>query len=366
MNYSIIKLSVDEIKPTNYSTGKWVEYGSDNLFPNKLMRLYSTSPTHQAIIDYKAQLICGEGFILDTDEKKRINDRFNINDLLQKVALDFAIFNGISLLIGWQRDLKEISKIYHSDFSEYRADYKKESSIVDGYWHSEDWENCGNTNYKPILFPSFNPKNPQAKKTEVAYYKTYSPQMRYYPKPSYCGGIEYIDLEAALAVFHLSCVKNGFTPPAIISHPDDPMPEEKINFENELKSNHVGPENGNNLIIIWGQSGEKKIEITPMSVINNENLYRELNDISQQKIITAHRLTSPTLVGLPGAGSLGGNANEIEMATDYFYSQTIRSSQRTIERYFNKILRYAGLTEDLTIENFKVFPSKINNTQTVE
>ena len=41
-------------------TEPWVNYGSDNRYPEFLKDLYNTSPTHNAIVKTKAQMVVGE------------------------------------------------------------------------------------------------------------------------------------------------------------------------------------------------------------------------------------------------------------------------------------------------------------------
>jgi hypothetical protein len=360
MKHQFISLQAPkELAPTRYSSDKWVNFGENNLFPQQLLGLYQNSPTHSAIVNYKAQLVSGEGFILDTPEKVAINEKFNLNDLLNKIALDVVIFGGYSLNVGWSRDNTVLSLIEHMDFSYLRAGYNPKTAKVENFFLSEEWSKANQQEYKPIIYPAFEATEKQAKKTEIYYAKRYVPTMKYYPLPDYIGGLNYIDLEFELAKFHLNNVKRGFTPSAIVTVPMDCTDEEKIAFQKDMEANFVGTENAGKFIVIYGQTNGEKLEVTPLNVNNNENLYRELNDITQQKIVSAHRLTSPTLVGLAGAGTLGGNANEIEMATDYFYSQTIRGIQRDIELSFNKLLKHAGLTQDLVIDNFKIFSDKV-------
>jgi hypothetical protein len=362
MKHHIIKLQApNEHKPSSYSSDKWVKYGDDNLFPQKVLDLYKNSPTHQAISNYKAQLIAGEGFILDSPEKIALNERYKLNDLLHKLAIDFSLFGGFSLACGWNRGQTGLDIIEHLDLTYCRAGYMPKKAEIGNYFISEDWSKINYTDYKPISYPSFNPKEKQPKKVEVYYFKKYTPSMKYYPLPDYIGGLGYIELEYELSKFHLNNVKRGFTPSAIITVPFDATNEEKEAFQSDMESNFVGTANAGKFIVLYGQTNGEKLEVTPLNINNNENLYRELNDITQQKIITAHRLTSPTLVGLAGAGGLGGNASEIEMATEYFYSQTIRGMQVELENQINYLMTFSGvqLATPLVIDNFKIFVNKV-------
>ena len=46
---------------------EWVDYGDDNLYPEYLKSMYNTSPTHNAIVKTKAQMVVGNGYSIDSE-----------------------------------------------------------------------------------------------------------------------------------------------------------------------------------------------------------------------------------------------------------------------------------------------------------
>ena len=84
-----IKLSVLTDLPMigHNRTEPWVNYGSDNLYPEFLKDLYNTSPTHNAIVKTKAQMVVGEGSTYD-DINYDENDKINIVKVLNHIDKD--------------------------------------------------------------------------------------------------------------------------------------------------------------------------------------------------------------------------------------------------------------------------------------
>jgi hypothetical protein len=57
-----------------------------------------------------------------------------LNDILEKVALDYELYNGFALEIVYNQLNDKIAAIYHADFARYRSN--EDGSC---YYHSEDW-----------------------------------------------------------------------------------------------------------------------------------------------------------------------------------------------------------------------------------
>jgi hypothetical protein len=127
-------------------------------------------------------------------------------------------------------------------------------------------------------------------------------------------------------------IRNGFLPSAIIAMPTNPDEETKIRTAEELRLNFQGMSGAGNIVILWGAggSGETKPIIESFSGASNVDTYTNLETIVFQKIITSHRLTSPTLAGISGGGTLSGNASEILSSYNLFNKTVIAEYQCSI------------------------------------
>jgi hypothetical protein len=86
------------------------------------------------------------------------------------------------------------------------------------------------------------------------------------------------------------------------------------------------------------------------------------------RILSAHRITSPLLLGLyhEGGTGLGSNKDEIETAYAHFTSTVIKPIQKQMLKVFDKIMYEMGRKDvELYIEPNKIFEAT-ENTIAVE
>jgi len=85
-------------------------------------------------------------------------------------------------------------------------------------------------------------------------------------------------------------------------------------------------------------SPENAPKIEPIPNNGNDGYYETVNEMSMQKILTAHRITSPLLLGIQQPGSLG-NRNEMIDAMLLFQYNVIAPLQQDILRCFETLLQ---------------------------
>ena len=71
-----------------------------------------------------------------------------------------------------------------------------------------------------------------------------------------------------------------------------------------------------------------------------DDYYTVLNDTVSQKILTAHRITSPMLLGIKSNTGLGNNAEEIETAYRLFLNTVVLPYQQSILSVFEGLLEF--------------------------
>jgi len=72
-----------------------------------------------------------------------------------------------------------------------------------------------------------------------------------------------------------------------------------------LRANYGGAANAGNLIYMDVPDKESAPDITAINPATTDTYYTTINDLVTQKILTAHRITSPLLLGIQQPGSLG-------------------------------------------------------------
>ena len=110
----------------------YVYYGEANLFPQKLIELYDNSAMHHTAIQAIKDGIIGDGVKLIGDEV--INSKGEtVDEVLEKVALDYSIYQGYSLNLIWNKEGSRIAEMYHLPFANVRSgkmDEKMKSMIT--------------------------------------------------------------------------------------------------------------------------------------------------------------------------------------------------------------------------------------------
>jgi hypothetical protein len=80
--------------------------------------------------------------------------------------------------------------------------------------------------------------------------------------------------------------------------------------------------------------------ITPIPQNGADDYYTTLNEVVAQKILTAHRITSPMLLGIKSQTGLGNNAEEIEVSWRLFLNAVILPYQQSLLAALEYILGF--------------------------
>lgn len=320
-NYAVIKLSetVKSYPTFTRNTRGWINYDRDNLLPQRIIELNNESAINKAVIENKVTYICGAG----TDDASyygQPNPTETWDVVIEKVARDYVTFGGFCFQVILNENGKTMS-VYHTDFSKIRVGTTNEYGMAQSYFLSNDWRKTVGK-YAPVEIKAYGVEDPAKGTPYLYYYKDYEPSLDYYPVPQYYSAFNYIEADGLLGRFYRNSINNGFVPSTIITMPSNPSDGEKEQFQRDIESSYAGTNGANSIVVLWGESQEIKPVVTSYTASNNADLYNNVDEIIFQKIISAHRLTSPTLAGLSGSGSLSGNANEIINAY-MLYSQTV-------------------------------------------
>ena len=316
-----------------------ITYGLDNLYPQELIRLYNSSPKHNAIINQKAAYIVGA----DTDIKGKntidvaITEDFlaNINayddfeSLKSKLAQDFELFDGFAVEVIWNKAKTKPSEYYHLPFQNVRIG-------KNCAYYSEDW---GNQKCEVTDYPYFNANTRENK--QIFYYKVYRAGQKEYPLPSYIGALRYIEIDSEIQNWHFNSIKNGFSAQTLIQFfKGIPTPEEMRLTERRFKQQKTGTHNAGGMIIGYNEPSERAAEITNLQPSDFDKQFLQLNDTVRDEIFVGHRISNPVLFGISTAGALG-QRNELIEAYELFQQAYIEPRQKQFDAALNSILKYA-------------------------
>lgn len=353
LTYSVIRLS-DTVKsyPTFRRNVKgWISYDSDNLLPQRLIELNNQSAINRAVIENKVTYICGSG-VDDATYYGQPNPMNDWDELIEKTAKDYVTFGGFCFQVVRNKDGHSVS-LYHTDFSKIRIGQINEYGTYLSFFLSNDWRRITGR-YAPVEIKAYGSEEMQEGEPYLYYYKDYDPSLDYYPIPQYYSALNYIEADGLLGKFYRNSINNGFVPSTIITMPSNPADEQKEQFQRDIENSYAGTNGANSIVVLWGESQEVKPVVTSYTASGNADLYNNVDQIIFQKIISAHRLTSPTLAGLSGSGNLSGNASEILSAYTLYSRTVIDKFRRKILDTLNRFVVGNGYSKPLVIKDLNI------------
>jgi hypothetical protein len=183
---------------------------------------------------------------------------------------------------------------------------------------------------------------------QILVHQPYRPGQQYYPLPDYVGANAVIDLDKEVDNFHINNLKNGLAPSLQITTFTNATDDERQAIEAMLRQQYQGTNNAGGLMYIDVDAPENAPQITPIPQNGADGYYTTVNDMVTQKILTAHRITSPALLGIKQNTGLGNNAEEIETAWRLFLNTVILPYQQSILTVLEKLLDY-NYEEDIVL-----------------
>jgi len=338
--------------------GDIVYYGETNDFPQYVTELFNKSSINGTAIIAKRDGIIGKGLTTENEEilKYANRDGESWNDIFKKVALDRALFGGYALEVIWSNDRTKITDVYHIDFSYIRAHKLNERGIIPGYYISSEFANRKGFRVKKedvTYLPRYN-KLDRTSPSQLIYEGNYRPGMKYYPLPDYQAGLNIIALDSEIDNFHKNNIRNGLAPSLSITTFTNADVEERQTIEQQLRDAYAGSDNAGSLIYMDVANKEEAPVITPIPQNGADGYYTTVNDMVTQKILTAHRITSPMILGIKTEGQLGGRAEMLD-AFAHFQITVIEPMQSQILATFEDIFKTNGLDVTLGVETVRIF-----------
>ena len=126
-----------------------------------------------------------------------------------------------------------------------------------------------------------------------------------------------------------------------------PSAEERERIERRIYDKFSGSSNAGKFILSFNDSPETAATIDPVQLSDAHNQYQFLSDESSRKILVAHRVVSPMLLGIKDNTGLGNNAEELKTASILMDNTVIRPFQNLLLEAFDKILAYNGISLNL-------------------
>ena len=333
------------------SSRPYVAYGEENTFPQDMANLLILSPIHQACVSKKIEFAQGQKITFDSNiNLSQVNDKGeSIQDILEKCMADKVVFGQYAINVVWSRDGKSIASLEHVDFSQLRSGKRNPYGVVNEWYYCRDWQDVRRN--KIISIPAFDPSLALEEPNQLFVYSEYAPGAQYYAKPDYLSALAYVYLDYEIGNHHIANVKKNFAPGVIINlkHQTD-GPEDRDAIYESMIDQYQGTKNSGEPFIVFGPEG---IEVTQVNSSGNGDMYQALNEMTQQYILTAHRITSPMILGIKTAGQLGGRSEMVD-ATELFQNNVIVPIQNSVTKPIQKMLALGGIQTTFNIEQLEI------------
>jgi len=337
-----------EIKEVNNK--EYVMNGDKNSFYQYIIDMYNGSPTNRTIIDSYAKFIYGKG-LFSKEQSSKAMQFANVLQILSKkdlknVCQDYSLFGEASLELIY--DKGNLIKAKHVPKNQILPNKMNEDGEIQLYWFSQDFNNT--RKFPPREIESFYHKTETTKNCIYVFTK-YQAGRTYFADPQYMAGLPYAELEQEIANYCVNHIKNGLSFGYIVNmNNGEPESDEvKHTLETKFKNFGTGSQNAGRVMVNWNESKENDITLTAVEVSEAHKQYEFLSVEATQKLMIAHRVTSPIIFGIMKDGGLGNNADEMEVAFDELYKNVIKPDQEVITDGLMEIFMDNGFTIDLDI-----------------
>ena len=335
-------------KVTESNQNDWVAYGDDNDYFQYLIDRYNGSPTNNAIINGKSEMVFGKG--LDATDSSRKPEAYAqmkslfTDDCVRKLCNDLILFGVCSYQVIYSKDRNRVAQVEHFPVQTLRAEKMNDKGEIEGYLYFHDWKE-----YRPSdklkRFPVFGTSK---ESIEIVYVKPYRAGFNYYPPVDYQGGLQYAKLEEEISNFHINNIMNGLAPSMLINFNNGvPNEEERMLIEQRIKQKYQGSSNAGNMILAFNDDANNAATIQAIQLSDAHNQYQFLSDESMRKIMVAHRVVSPMLFGIKDNSGLGNNADELKTASILNDNTVIRPYQTLLINSFDQTLAYNSIALNL-------------------
>jgi hypothetical protein len=327
---------------------EWVAYGEDNNYFQYLIDRYNGSATNNAIINGMTELIYGKG-LSATDASRKPEAYAQMMSLfkrscLRKVTFDLKALGQAAFQVIYNKDKSKIVQVAHMPIETLRFEKMNEDGEVTGYYYSKDWTKIRKRGYEPERIPAFG-HGAKGEALEIFCIKPYRSGFYYYSPVDYQGGIPYAELEEEVANYHINNIKNGLSPSMLINFNNGvPTEEERELIERRIVQKFSGSSNSGKFILAFNDNKEMAASIEPVQLSDASEQYQFLADESMRKLMVAHRVTSPMLMGIKDNTGLGNNADELKTASLLFHNTVVRPLQEMILDAIDDILAFNDIS----------------------
>jgi hypothetical protein len=323
-NFSVVNMAQQEIPVVTEDTKtrySWVPVGingHDDYF-TAITEGYNSSTTNAAAVEGIADMIFGKGIYTKNLAFQPMLDVVLPQEEIKRVSFDIKLYGNGAFQVYWNDEHTKIIRMYHIPVQTLRAEKIYDNPRIENYYYCTDWTDQKKVRDKKKI-PVF---GTSSDKMEILYIKNYTPGQYYYSLPDWFSALQFSYVEAELSNLHLNNIENGFLPMVMINMNNGiPAPEERDTIEGLIESKFTGTRNAGRFILTFNDDKERQPTIETVQIDNLHEKFKYVAEYAQDRILVAHRVTSPLLFGIRTANN-GFSSQSEEMKTAYSILQTM-------------------------------------------
>ena len=344
-NFSVVSLAQQDVPvitedvKTRYN---WVPFGvrmQDDFFPIVTMA-FQTSTTNAACVEGVSDLIFGKGIYTKNEGFTENLAKLLPQEELKRVIFDLKLYGNGAFQVIWNDEHTKIVKFYHIPVQTLRAEKIYDTAKIENYFYCTDWYDMRKVRDKKTI-PAFGTSN---EKREILYIKNYTPGKYYYSTPDWIAALQFSEVEAELSNLHINNIENGFLPLVMVNMNNGiPAPEERDTIEDLIERKFTGTRNAGRFMISFNDDAANKPTIDTINIENLHEKFQYVADYAQDRILVAHRITSPLLFGIRTANNgFSSQSEEMKTAFSIMQSMTIQPFQNLVLNFLNDALVEGG------------------------
>ena len=321
--------SIEEISGVSNVATPYIPFGANNLFPQFLAEIARQSPTHRAILGQKKILSVGKEFQSESEQLMSFVDAINpqesLRDVYGKIMFDYYCFGNAYLEVVKHNNGVNL---YHIDATKVRI--AKDQKHV--YIHA-DWSNYNQSKKQQVILPMYpNFEN----NTSIIHFKDYEPTFNYYGLPDFVAALSWLSIDNLLQSYNKNKFENNFMPSAIVEINGDMGEEEAEKLVRDAQQRWTGKNNNSKILFLVKNGDTKPANITMLSD-NADGSFMELQKLTSQNIITAHRF-QPAMSGIVSSGKMSNTGNEIRIAWEMVMGTLIKDVEGVVLKKIRSVI----------------------------
>lgn len=325
MNFnSIIPQSVNDMQVIDKkSTRDFVLWGADNRLPNTIYDTYMTCSDLQTLVNRQIDYVIGNDMMITKDDRL-LTDNDSIEYVINSCIADYTLFGGFAVE-GIRNSLGNLVRLNYVNVMSVRVDETLTTAFISNKWGSWQGKNM-------ITLPLYDKNEIQP---HFIFYYRGSTNRAINPTPTW-----YAAMKSAMVLnesrnYNLNNIINNFSSNVVIALNGTSIKTRELEeIKNGITMGYTGSNNAGKTMVINNTNAEGKVEITRLDSDKAADIYRNVQESSQNDLYTAFAM-NPILIGVNV--QTGFSKTEFAAAYALYKSTIIAPIRRQIEREFGKL-----------------------------